>query len=43
MPIKRGDDDAAPLLGSWRRWYALVLGMLAALVALFAALSARYQ
>lgn len=36
-------DDAAPLLGSWRRWYALVLGTLAALIALGTALSLHYR
>jgi hypothetical protein len=36
------DDDEAPLFGTWPRWYALVLGTLVALVALFAALSQHY-
>ncbi len=39
----RPDDDApAPLLGSWPRWYAVVLGTLAALVALFWWLSVHF-
>ncbi|MCU1281239.1 MAG: hypothetical protein JWM53_4785 [bacterium] len=37
------DDNRAPVLGSWRRWYVVVLGTLAALIALFAFLSAHYQ
>jgi hypothetical protein len=28
-------DEPAPLLGSWSRWYALVVLELAALIALF--------
>jgi hypothetical protein len=49
MATSSGDDRSdeahkpAPLLGTWRRWYVLVLGTLAALVALFAALSAHYK
>jgi hypothetical protein len=45
MPRKsEGDDDErAPLLGSWSRWYALVLMTLAALVAGFAALAHHYR
>lgn len=42
----RRDDDAdarAPLFGSWPRWYAVVLGTLAALIAVFAALSHHYR
>jgi hypothetical protein len=37
------DDDRAPLLGTWRRWYLVVLATLAAIVALFAYLSAHYR
>ncbi len=42
-PEPRLDDERAPLLGSWRRWYLLVLGTLAVLVAVFAALSRHYR
>jgi hypothetical protein len=38
-----GDEDRAPLLGTWRRWYAVVLVVMGALVALFAYASAHYQ
>ena len=41
--MRRDDDDRAPLFGTWRRWYALVLGTLAALIGLFAALSRHYR
>jgi hypothetical protein len=44
------DNDAvesasarAPVLGTWRRWYALVLGTLAFLITLFSALSLYYK
>jgi hypothetical protein len=38
-----GDDGRAPLLGSWARWYILVLATLTALVTVFAALSHHYR
>jgi hypothetical protein len=37
------DDHRAPLLGTWRRWYTVVLATLAALVALFEFLTAHYN
>ncbi|MGZ3429438.1 MAG: hypothetical protein ACXVCV_22460 [Polyangia bacterium] len=37
------DDERAPLLGTWRRWYVVVLAALAAIVAGFAYLSAVYR
>jgi K+ transporter len=37
------DEDRAPLLGTWRRWYIVVLATLAAIVAGFAYLSAAYR
>ena len=37
------DDDRPPVLGSWRALYALVLGALACLIALFAVLSSVYR
>ena len=37
------DENRAPLLGSWRRWYIVVLGTLAALIALFEYLSVHYR
>ena len=37
------DENRAPLLGTWRCWYLVVLATLAASVALFAFLSAHYQ
>jgi hypothetical protein len=37
------DETRAPLLGSWRRWYVVVLATLAALVALFEFLTAYYN
>jgi hypothetical protein len=46
MPPKgnEADDEArAPMLGSWPRWYLVVLGTMAALVALFAYLSVHYR
>ena len=33
------DDEAPPVLGSWRNVYALVLAVLAVLIALFYALT----
>ena len=42
-PDRSGGEGRAPLLGSWRRWYVVVLATLAALVALFAWLSAHYR
>jgi hypothetical protein len=36
-------DGRAPLLGTWRRWYVLVLGTMIALTAVFAALSSHYR
>jgi ABC-type branched-subunit amino acid transport system permease subunit len=42
-PIDRDDEERAPLLGTWRRWYVVVLVTLAAIVAGFAYLSAHYQ
>ncbi|HEX8954299.1 MAG TPA: hypothetical protein VF945_20740 [Polyangia bacterium] len=42
-PERKSDEERAPLLGTWRRWYAVVLATLAALVALFAFLSAHYR
>jgi hypothetical protein len=39
MTDPRQVDTPPPLLGSWQRIYALVLAELAALVALFAALT----
>ena len=40
---REAGDATAPLVGTWRRWYALVLGTLAALVALFEWLSVTYR
>ena len=37
------EERRAPLLGTWRRWYVVVLATMAALVALFAFLSAHYR
>jgi K+ transporter len=37
------DENRAPLLGTWRRWYIVVLATLAAIIALFAFLSATYR
>jgi hypothetical protein len=41
----RGDDDdaRAPVFGTWRRWYVVVLATLAALIAAFGALSLHYR
>ena len=36
-------DDAPPLLGSWRNIYLVVLGTLAAFIALFWALTRAYS
>jgi hypothetical protein len=38
-----GDDERAPLLGTWRRWYTLVLAVMGVLVVLLAWASAHYQ
>lgn len=35
-------SDKAPVLGSWRRVYALEIGLLIAMIAAFAALTAHY-
>jgi hypothetical protein len=45
MPPEPADSDEehAPLLGTWRRWYVLVLATMSVLVALFAWASAHYQ
>ena len=37
------DETRAPLVRTWRRWYVVVLATLAALVALFEFLTARYN
>lgn len=37
------DEARAPLMGSWRRWYLVVLATMGALVALFEFLSAHYN
>ncbi len=37
------DDERAPLLGTWRRWYLVVLAALAAWIAIGAALSRVYR
>jgi len=37
------DDERPPLFRTWRGWYVLVLGTLAALIALFSALSIVYR
>lgn len=39
----RSDDDRAPLLGSWARWYIVVLATLTARVTLFAWLAHHYR
>ncbi|MGD9765026.1 MAG: hypothetical protein AB7V27_15070 [Candidatus Binatia bacterium] len=39
MPSPTARDEEPPLLGSWRNFYLLVLGELAALVLLFYALT----
>lgn len=41
--MRADDDTRAPALGTWRNWYALVLGTLVALIVLFAALSLHYR
>jgi hypothetical protein len=43
MPPKDDDESRAPLVGTWRNWYTIVLGTMVALVALFAYLSAAYK
>lgn len=42
-PPSDDGDERAPLLGSWARWYLLVLATLTALVTAFAALSRHYR
>lgn len=37
------DDNRAPLMGTWRRWYLVVLATMGGLVALFEFLSAHYN
>jgi len=37
------DENRAPLLATWRRWYLVVLVTLAGLVALFEFLTAHYN
>ncbi len=37
------DDERAPLFGTWRRWYLLVLGALVAWIVIGAALSRVYR
>jgi hypothetical protein len=37
------DEARAPVLGTWRRWYVLVLATLVVLIAGFAALSHHYR
>lgn len=37
------DPDPAPILGSWPRVYALVLGLLVLWIVLFAAFTAAYR
>ena len=37
------DDERAPLLQTWRRWYLVVLTTMAALVALFEFLTVHYN
>jgi hypothetical protein len=41
--MANADEESAPLLGTWRRWYVLVLATLAALIAAFAALAHHYR
>jgi len=43
MPPDSHDEERAPLLGTWRRWYTLVLIVMGALVAMFAWASAHYR
>ena len=38
-----GDEERAPLLRTWRRWYLVVLATMGALVALFDFLTAHYN
>ena len=42
-PAAGADEERAPLVGTWRRWYVVVLAILAALIAAFAALSHHYR
>jgi hypothetical protein len=37
------DEDRAPIVGTWPRLYALVLGLLAFWIAFFAAFTAAYR
>ncbi len=37
------DDSGAPVLGTWRRWYALVLGTLALTILGFTLLSRFFR
>ena len=41
--IMTPDDERPPILGSWGRLYAAVLGWLAVLIALFYLLTAAYS
>ncbi len=41
--LSERDEERAPLLGTWRRWYAVVLLTMGALVALFTWLSVHYR
>jgi hypothetical protein len=43
MPPEPDDESRAPLMGTWRRWYVVVLATLAAIVALFEYLSVHYR
>jgi hypothetical protein len=38
-----GDDDKPPFLGSWNAVYLLVLGSLAAVIALLSLITAAYR
>ena len=37
------DEESAPILGTWPRVYALVLGLLVVWIVLFAAFTAAYR
>ncbi len=41
--MRPDDESRAPLMGTWRRWYLVVLLTMGALVALFEFLSAHYN
>jgi hypothetical protein len=43
MPPDSPDEERAPVFGTWRRWYIVVLTTMGVLVALFAWASAHYQ